>query len=280
MLIIAFLAFLLGAALVGWLAWHGTLTLGNKPVADRPVAVASLNAPSALPSPSIAPTAPSSSAAVEAVLDQRVLALEDRIVRLDLQAQAAAGNAARAEGLLIALAARRSIERGAPLGYLEDQLKLRFGAAQPNAVQTIVAAASQPTTLDRLVAQLDVLGPKLAQKPAAQSGWGRLRQEISGLFTIRRDNAPAARTEDLLAQARLLLQTGQVDAAVAEVSRLPGAALATDWLVAARRYAAAGQALDLIETAAILEPRELQDGLGAKVQQPSPLASPLAIPDR
>lgn len=280
MLIVAIMAFILGAALVGWLAWKGTLTLGSKPLTDRPAAVASYDARSALPAPTATPTAPSSSAAVEAVLDQRVVALEDRISRLDLQAQAAAGNAARAEGLLIALAARRAIERGAPLGYLEDQLKLRFAAAQPNAVQTIVAAARQPTTLDRLVAQLDVLVPRLAQRPATQSGWVRLREELGGLFTVRRDNAPAARTEDRIAQARLLLQTGQIDAAVTEVARLPGASAATDWLVAARRYAAAGQALELIETTAILEPRELQDGSGAKVQQPSPLAPPLAIPDR
>lgn len=278
MLIVAFLAFLIGAALVGWLAWQGRVSLGEKASAVRPSPTASYAA--ALPAPIAAPNAPSTSAAVEAVLDQRVIALEDRIARLDLQAQAAAGNAARAEGLLIALAARRSIERGAPLGYLEDQLKLRFGAAQPNAVQTIVAAASHPTTLDRLVAQLDALTPRLAQQPTTASGWGRLRQEISGLFTIRRDSSPAVRVEDRVAQARLLLQTGQVDAAVAEVSRLPGAAAATDWLGTARRYAAAAQALDLIETAAILETRELQDGAGAKVVQPSPLASPLAIPDR
>ena len=132
--------------------------------------------------------------------------------------------------------------------------------------------------INQYLAQLDVLTPKLTQQPSTRGGWGRLRQEISGLFTIRRDNAPAARIEDRLAQARLLLQTGQVDAAVAEVSRLPGAAAATDWLGAARRYAAAGQALDLIETAAILEPRELQDGAGEKVLQPSPLAGPMQSP--
>src|SRR3990170_1686682 len=64
-------------------------------------------------------------------LDQRVAAMEQRLARLDLQTQAAAGNAARAEGLLVTFASRRSIERGVPLGYLADQLRLRFGDAQP-----------------------------------------------------------------------------------------------------------------------------------------------------
>ena len=37
---------------------------------------------------------------------------------------------------------------------------------------------------------------------------------------------------------------------------MPGAAEAKDWLIAARRYHEARRALDLIETAAILEPRD------------------------
>src|SRR3546814_8952066 len=56
-------------------------------------------------------------------LDQRLAAAQQRLARLDLQAQAAAGNAARAEGLLIAFASRRAIERGVELGYLADQLR-------------------------------------------------------------------------------------------------------------------------------------------------------------
>ena len=46
---------------------------------------------------------------------------------------AASGNAARAEGLLIAFSARRTLERGNDLGYLGDQLRLRFGDAEANA---------------------------------------------------------------------------------------------------------------------------------------------------
>src|SRR6188508_324878 len=41
-------------------------------------------------------------------LDQRVAAMEQRLSRLDMQTQAAAGNAARAEGLLVAFAVRRT----------------------------------------------------------------------------------------------------------------------------------------------------------------------------
>ena len=46
---------------------------------------------------------------------------EQRLSRIDLQATAASGNAARAEGLLIAFAARRMIDKGEPLGFLEER---------------------------------------------------------------------------------------------------------------------------------------------------------------
>jgi hypothetical protein len=64
-----------------------------------------------------------------------------------------------------------------------------------------------------------------------------------------------------------------VDDAIAQVQLLPGAAKAAAWITAARRYSAAQKALDLIETTALLEPRNLQDAAGQKVEQPSPFAT-------
>ena len=65
-----------------------------------------------------------------------------------------------------------------------------------------------------------------------------------------------------------------IDAAIAEIQRLPGAAGAQSWIGAARRYTAAQRALDLIETAALFEPVRLRDGMGQTVDQPSPIAAP------
>jgi hypothetical protein len=48
------------------------------------------------------------------------------------------------------------------------------------------------------------------------------------------------------------LETGDVDQALAETMRLPGAANAQDWAAKARRYVAAHRALDEIESAALL----------------------------
>ena len=267
------LSFAAGAGLVGWLGWRdgydfGLGLMNRDPAADVRVAGA----------PPVARPAPAAAAFPADAMDQRIAALESRLTRLDLQAQAASGNAARAEGLLIAFAARRAIERGAPLGYLEQQLRLRFGDAQPNAVDTVIAAAQSPVTVDRLVARLQALAPELSDRPAEEAGWDRVKRELAGLFVIRRSDAPSPAPESRLARARLLLEAGATEEAIDEVQRLPGASEARGWIADARRYAGAQRALDLIETTALLEPRALQDSAGASVRQPSPLAEPQSPP--
>lgn len=210
-------------------------------------------------------------------IDQRLAAAEQRIARLDLQAQAAAGNAARAEGLLIAFSARRALDRGKDLGFLADQLRLRFGDAMPNAVETVVDFGSAPVTLDQLIAQLDGMAPELAENNR-QFSWDRVRGELAQLFVVRRETTPSPQPRRRLERARLFLQSGRVEAAVAEVRNLPGAANASAWIGDAQRYAAAQNALDRIETAAVLEPRRLRDGSGNAIEQASPAAAVPALP--
>jgi len=57
---------------------------------------------------------------------------------------------------------------------------------------------------------------------------------------------------DRLARARRLLEAGQVEAARAEVERLPGATQASNWMDAARRYIVARKALDILENTALM----------------------------
>lgn len=268
------LALILGAGLVGWLAYDGRLRFDPELLRERPEVNANQqrSAPlAALPNQSALPPAVEAAASG---FDARLAALEQRLARLDLQADAASGNAARAEGLLIAFAARRAIERGAPLGYLEDQLRLRFADAQPNAVELVIEASRQPVTIAQLASSLDALETQLTKQIAQESGWGWLKREVSDLFVIRTNNPQTALPAARLAQVRLLLRTGQVEQAASEVQRLPGAASASDWIGDARRYASAARALDLIETTAILEPRKLNDSDGQRVEQPSLLAEP------
>jgi len=280
-LAVAVAAFLFGALAVGYFAWNAGFDFG---MGDPDVAEpAAQPAPEPLPLQSPTPTPSASVAASEAAakervaqvaeqqggIDQRLAAAEQRLARLDLQAQAAAGNTARAEGLLIAFAARRSLDRGAELGYLADQLRLRFGDAQPNSVNTIVEFSRNPITLDVLVARLEGLAPELTDA-TGEPLFERLGHELSQLFVIRRESTPSPRPERRIARARFFLESGRVDKAIEEVRNLPGAEQARRWIADAERYVAAQRALDLIETSAVLEPRRLRDGAGNPIEQPSP----------
>lgn len=257
------LAFIGGAALIGWLVYDGTLEVGPDFARRAAPAPVVQTAPAA-------PAVVAGAASAVGGMDQRIAALEQRLARIDLQAAASEGNTARAEALLVALAARRAIERGAPLGYLETQLKLRFGDAQANSVGLLIDHAKRPVTIDRLNSELEALAPTLLGTPRSEGSWQRVTRELSSLFVIRRGDAPSAQPDARLDRARLMLRSGQVDAALTEVERLPGASAASDWLASARRYAAAERALDLIETAALLEPERLKDSSGTAVRQPGP----------
>ena len=266
---VAALSFLVGGGLVGWLALDGRLSFGDS--ATKPAVAAPAKAVSTVPGASPAALPTLAAPVPTSTLEARIATLEAKLAQLDLRADSATGNAARAEGLLIALAARRAIERGMPLGTLEDQLRLRFGNARPNPVRLVIEAARQPVTLDKLVAGLEALDSKLASAEASENGWDRFTRQVSGLFVVRSDSVETAAPAQKLAQARLLLRTGQVGAAADLIASLPGSGGAAEWIAQARRYAGVQQALDQLETAAILEPRALQDGGGKPVTQASPV---------
>lgn len=257
----ALLAFLIGGGAVGWLVHDGRLDafLPGARKTAAPVQTV-LQSPDA--------------AAQQGELggvETRLALMEERFSRIDREAKAASANASRAEALLIALAARRMIEKGQPLGYLENQLKLRFGGAQPQAVQTVIDAAKAPVTLYGLSSELEAAAPALSGERRNESTWATVSREFASLFVVRRTSSPALQQFDRVERAQVLLKAGQIDDAIAEVERLPGAEDAQDWITAARRYAEVQRALEIIETSALLQPRDLRDGEGLAVSQPSPL---------
>lgn len=249
------LVFVAGAAAMGYVLTHW-------PVAARYIAGESAVTATLQPAPA-QPVIVAPAAALpalidgerQATLDRRVAELEGRIAQIGARANAAVGNADRAEGLLVAFAARRALDRGVALGYIEALLRDRFGTSQPQAVATIIAAGRQPVTIEELQAGLTDIGPSLTGGGPDETWLDGLRRELSGLVVVRRANVPSPDPADRLARARRQLEAGHVGAALAEVSRMPGRDKAGDWIAAARRYAGARDALDVIETAALLEPR-------------------------
>ena len=267
------------AGLVWWSGWQPSALFSVKRE-QQPALIAPLPTPSASASEATAAQARQAVAQVQQVvqqqggLDSRVAAMEQRLSNLDMQLQAASGNAARTEGLLVAFAARRAVERGDALGYLADQLQLRFGEAHPNSVRTVVDFSHDPVTLDQLVARLQGLEPELVKAPKDEGAISWLGREISGLFVIRRANTPSPEPQRRVDRAQLFLESGRIDPAIAEVKNLPNAQEASDWIADAQRYAAARDALDMLEKTAILDSSGLRDKSGQRIKQPSPAAAP------
>ncbi|MFN3943546.1 MAG: hypothetical protein ACK4K7_01290 [Allosphingosinicella sp.] len=261
LMVLPALAFLLGIAAMGWLLanWEsGARFLGVAPAPPPAEEAAAEPVPEILPeepAPAPTPAGETQRLVLDPEVTRRVNRLEERIAEIDTQSRAAVGNADRAEGLLVAFAARRALDRGVPLGYIEGLLRQRFGDSQPQAVGTIIAAARQPVTLEELNEGLQEIGPQLTGAPPDQDWWSALRAEFGNLVTVRRQGTPSTVPGERLRRATRRLEAGQVDVALAEVLRMPGRDHAGDWIEAARRYVAARRALDTIETAALLDPR-------------------------
>ena len=185
-------------------------------------------------------------------LETQIINLQSRLQQVENQSQQAQGSAGRADALLIAFAARRAIERGVALGYLEPLLVGRFGGDHPQAVATVVTASRTPVRLTDLIAQYQALEPVLTGPPHGENWWSRFTSRFGSLVTIHRSHRPSSQPEARYQTALTDLMAGEVDAALAETMRLPGAPSAADWINKARQYVAAHRALDEIETAALI----------------------------
>ena len=193
-------------------------------------------------------------APVPVVDAQRLALLESRLTMLERETQSVQGSAGRADALVIAFAARRAVERGVALGYLEPLLVERFGAAHQRAVATIVTAAQAPVTQAQLIDNYEKLGPLLRGKGPDESWWTGMRRELGSLVSIRRNDVPSPRPAARYDRALSHLEAGEVDSALAETMRLPGAARpeAQGWITQARRLIATRRALDEIESGALV----------------------------
>jgi len=272
-ILLALVTFGLGMAGAVWLADRGYLAdLG---LIDEPRQPAMRPAPVRVATSGTGVASLTRQEAEVGSVEARLAMLEDRLSRINLQADAASGNAARAENLLIAFAVRRMIDRGEPLRHLADPLRLRFANAQPRAVNTIVQFARNPVTTDELSSRLEALSPQLTGTGPDTTLLDRAMNDLTGLFTVQREPSEVIGPQAGIERARVMLRAGRTEDAVAQVRRLPGARAADKWIADAQRYAQVQNALDLIETSAMFETRRLQDGAGNPVDQPSPLARPV-----
>jgi hypothetical protein len=185
-------------------------------------------------------------------LAARMADLESRMAKVESGSRAGSSTG-RAEGLLIAFAARRALDRGLELGYVEGMLNQHFGQRQPRAVATVIAASRQPATLEQLRTGLESARHGLSGIAPDAGWWDTVKESVSGLFIVRRADTASPVPDIRIAQAQRFIESGRVDLALAEIARLPNRDKATDWMAMARRHVEAHRALDLLEAAAITQ---------------------------
>ena len=182
----------------------------------------------------------------------QITELQARIQRVESQSEEVQGSAGRADALLIAFAARRAVDRGVALGYLEPLLVDRFGMRHPQAVATIVTASRSPVRLTELIAQYQDLESQLLGPPPNEDLLSGIKRGFSSLLRVRRADRPSSQPQARYQRAYAHLMAGEVDAALAETMRMPGAPRAREWIASARQYVAVHRALDQIESAALI----------------------------
>ena len=126
--------------------------------------------------------------------------------------------------------------------------------------------------LDELIAEYEKLGPELRRGGPQDSWWSNFRRELGSLVDIHSADVPSAKPNARYCRALSRLESGDVDSALAETMRLPGASRAEAWVAKARRYVAAHRALDEIESVRAAGRR----GADALTAQKRGLASGLA----
>jgi hypothetical protein len=184
--------------------------------------------------------------------EQRIAQLENRLSRVEHATQRVEGSAGRADALLIAFAARRAIDRGVALGYLEPLLVERFGRSHPSAISTIITSSRAPVRLEELISEYEALGPVLRSGDANQSWLSGVKRELASLIEVRHQGRPSEKPDARYQRAAAKLDAGEVADALAETMRMPAASRAGPWIEKARRYVATHRALDEIESAALL----------------------------
>jgi hypothetical protein len=245
-LLIALVLIIAGAAAATWGLAHyrpAARLLGVLP-AEQPVMLT--------PRPVVMNPQPQPQPAATQQEDQKITELQNRLAAVENATQRAEGSAGRADALVVAFAARRAIDRGVALGYLENLLVDRFGARHRAAVATVITVSHEPVRLDDLISEYDTLGADLRRGGPQDSWWTNFKRELGSLVEVHSVERPANNPQARYEHAAQRLASGDVDKALAETMRMPGASRAGDWIDKARRYIAAHRALDEIESAALL----------------------------
>lgn len=219
--------------------------LGARVMAPAATPTRALPSPVALPAESPAPALPNAPPGAVAVLDGRVLSLEARQNRvLD-----AAGEALAATVLTQAASG--------PRPFVQTLNQFSRVLAQPQTAALTPLATQGAPSRTELSRQLDDIATRLAVEARAPgrkaSLPARLSYALSRLVSIRRLDPHGTGPDALVAQAQIAADSGDIEGALALVSRLPPVSddALTSWRDGARRRIVIDQAIGVLQAQAV-----------------------------
>ncbi len=185
---------------------------------------------------------------------------------LDVGVDGAAGN--RLEGLMLVQAARRALDQGQDLGGVAQRLATFFADSRPDLVRILVAETRGVPTRETLRQSLEALRSQLMQSQTGGDMLSQIGDFFQSLIIIRRADQPNNKPGTQFDQALRLVETGNVEQAMAIVRSAPNAAVGREWLAKAGQYVRVRKALDMLETSALNRPEAVM-----------PNSPPLAPPE-
>jgi hypothetical protein len=195
--------------------------------------------------------------------------LESRLRLLEqTRASSAAASAlpAGTERLILILAARRAMERGAPHDQIAQALAGSFGDQTKSLTDAVVANAGKPAGTAELAADFEKIAAPLGSKSG--ESWF---DALTNMAVIRQKSAAVKTPSELVEAARTALKSGDTAASIKFIAQHPARDEAKPWLDKARKTVAEARALDALEQLAFSQPQP------ATVQPPPP--NPAATED-
>lgn len=241
-----------GLILAGWLVTRFDLLTPEAPSAESAQKAQDENSQPGFSA--IALDSKPSGANTDSDVAAKVAALEKRIAQIDQQDGAAVAFSPSRGGVATALRARRALDSGASLSFIQAQLTQRFGDRYPQAVDALQQLANEPVTLDELRDDIARRGDAVIGRGGEASLWSRIQLELGELFMLRERGEPSTSPAHILQRAEEDISKGDLKSAIEKIAALPKNDASDAWLKSARRYQNAKDALDRIERGALSQP--------------------------
>ncbi len=171
---------------------------------------------------------------------------------------------------------RNALLSGATIAPFEALLRERFLQTQPDELAAIAQAASNPVSARKLAEELGVLTPQFLGRDPDAPFSSKISRFFEHLVILRASQDPSPISTVGIDRARIVMELGQPEEAIALLKAMPGHELALPkaWLANAQRLSTALSAIDRLAQA----PEPVGKAIVLPSLAPPPVMPPAILP--